>query len=171
MDLLLLGSSGDGLGAARRVEFADMLTNRSVPVDTVLPHVTYRNLAEAMVWLERAFGFREHYRYGDGPSGAQMLVEKAVIQVRQARDAERVPRETGFGTQSLTVFVEDVDGHYVRAKGGGAKIVEEPHETEYGEYQYAAEDLDGHHWLFSRHARNVAPEDWGGVSKRQAQLR
>jgi uncharacterized glyoxalase superfamily protein PhnB len=95
-----------------------------------------------------------------------MLVEKAVLQVRQARDGERVPREIGFGTQSLTVFVEDVDGHYARAKAGGAKIVEEPHETEYGEYQYAAEDLDGHHWLFSRHARDRAPEDWGGVSAR-----
>jgi uncharacterized glyoxalase superfamily protein PhnB len=159
-----LGSSGDGFGLARRVKFADMLTNRSVPVDTVLPHVTYRNLAEAMIWLKRVFGFRERYRYGDGPSGAQMSAEKAVIQVRQARDGERVPREIGFGTQSLTVFVEDVNGHYAAAKAAGVKIVEEPHETEYGEYQYAAEDLDGHHWLFSRHARDRAPEDWGGVS-------
>jgi uncharacterized glyoxalase superfamily protein PhnB len=126
--------------------------NRTVPVDTVLPHVVYRNLPEAMAWLERVFGFREHYRYGDGPSGAQMFVENAVIQVRQARDGERTPKELGFGTQSLTVFVEEVDGHYARAKAAGVKIVEAPHETEYGEYQYAAEDLDGHHWLFSRHA-------------------
>jgi uncharacterized glyoxalase superfamily protein PhnB len=140
--------------------------NRTVPVDTVLPHVVYRNLPEAMAWLERVFGFREHYRYGDGPSGAQMFVENAVIQVRQARDGERTPKELGFGTQSLTVFVEDVDGHYARAKAAGVKIVEEPHETEYGEYQYAAEDLDGHRWLFSRHAKDVAPEDWGGLSAR-----
>jgi uncharacterized glyoxalase superfamily protein PhnB len=95
-----------------------------------------------------------------------MFVENAVIQVRQARDGERAPKELGFGTQSLTVFVEDVDGHYARAKVAGVKIVEEPHETGYGEYQYAAEDLDGHHWLFSRHAKDVAPEDWGGVSAR-----
>jgi len=61
-----------------RIESGDMLTNRSVPVETVLPHVVYRNLAEAIVWLERAFGFRENYRYGAGPSGAQMFVEKAV---------------------------------------------------------------------------------------------
>ena len=40
---------------------------------------------------------------------------------------------------------------YLRTKAAGAKILEEPHETEYGEYQYAAEDLDGHHWLLSRH--------------------
>ena len=141
------------------------MKNRTVPVDTVLPHVVYRNLAEAMAWLERVFGFREHYRYGDGPNGAQMLVAKAVIQVRQARDGEQTPRELGFGTQSLTVFVEDVDGHYARAKAGGAKIVEEPHETEYGEYQYGVEDLDGHHWLFARHARDMSPEDWGGMSR------
>jgi len=61
------------------------------------------------------------------------------------------------------VFVEDVEAHCARAKAGGARIVEEPHETEYGEFQYAALDLDGHHWLFSRHARDVAPKEWGAV--------
>jgi len=40
-------------------------------------------------------------------------------------------------------------------------IVEEPHETVYGERQYAALDLDGHHWLFSQHARDLSPADWG----------
>jgi uncharacterized glyoxalase superfamily protein PhnB len=138
--------------------------NRSVPVDSVLPHVAYQRLAEAMAWLERAFGFAEMYRYGDGPSGAQMHAGKAVIQVRQAGAGQRPPAELGYGTQSLTIFVEDVDEHCARAKAAGAKIVEEPHETVYGEYQYGAEDLDGHHWLFSRHAKDVRPEEWGGTS-------
>jgi uncharacterized glyoxalase superfamily protein PhnB len=141
--------------------------NRSVPADVVVPHVVYRDLAEAILWLERAFGFREHFRYGGGPSGAQMFAGEAVIMVRQQRDGERTPREAGFGTQSLTIFVEDVDGHYARAKAAGAKILEEPHETEYGEYQYGAEDLDGHHWLFARHATDRTPEEWGAVVKRR----
>ena len=34
--------------------------NRSVPASTVLPHVRYRDLARAIAWLERAFGFAEH---------------------------------------------------------------------------------------------------------------
>ena len=34
-----------------------MVTNRSVPADTVLPHVTYRNVAAASDWLTKAFGF------------------------------------------------------------------------------------------------------------------
>ena len=40
-------------------------------------------------------------------------------------------------------------------------MVEELNETMYGERQFAAEDLDGHHWLFSRHARDVSPDEWG----------
>lgn len=113
-------------------------------------------MGEAIAWLTRALGFQEYYRYGDGPSGAQIWAGKAAIQVRQARNGQRSPRQLGHGTQSLTVFVDDVGEHYARAKAAGAKILEEPHETEYGEYQYAAEDLDGQHWLFSRHARIAA---------------
>jgi len=142
------------------------LKNRSVPADTVLPHVNYQRLGEAMAWLTKVFGFQEYYRYGDGPSGGQMWAGKAAIQVRQAGDRQSSPKQLGYGTQSLTVFVEDVDAHYMRAKAAGAKILEEPHGTEYGEYQYAAEDLDGHHWLFSRHEKDRSPEDWGAVVKR-----
>jgi uncharacterized glyoxalase superfamily protein PhnB len=137
--------------------------NRSVPTDTLLPHVVYQNLAEAIEWLTHTFGFKEHYRYGDGPSGGQMWAGKAAIQVRQASDQQKSPKQLGYGTQSLTVFIGDVDAHHARAKAAGATILEEPHETVYGEYQYAAEDIDGHHWLFSRHARDRSPEDWGAI--------
>lgn len=128
-----------------------------------MPHVVYRDLAGAIAWLEQVFGFRELYRYGSGPAGGQMQACRAVIQVRQARAGQKAPAELGFGTQSLTIFIDDVDGHYAQARSAGAKILEHPHETGYGEYQYAAEDLDGHHWLFSRHARDVSPESWGAV--------
>jgi uncharacterized glyoxalase superfamily protein PhnB len=143
------------------------MQNRSVPVDTVMPHIVYQDLPAAIAWLSRAFGFAEHYRYGHGPSSAQMWAGRACIMVRSARGEglarEKSPAEQGFSTQSLTIFVDDVDGHCARARAAGAIIVEEPHETVYGEYQYAALDLDGHHWLFSRHATDRSPEEWGAV--------
>ncbi len=145
-----------------------MIANRSVPADTVLPHVVYRDVAEAIAWLTKTFGFAEHYRYGEpgGPiSGAQMHLGNAWIMVNRARAGRGSPAHLGCGTQSLTVFVEDVDGHFRRAKAAGAKIVEELNETIYGERQYGAEDLEGHHWLFSRHARDVSPEEWGATVK------
>lgn len=68
------------------------------------------------------------------------------------------PAQLGYGTQSLTVFVPDVEAHFQQAKSAGAKILEEPQETVYGEFQFAAQDLEGHHWLFSRHARDLRPD-------------
>ena len=41
-----------------------MISNRSVPNDTLLPHVTYRDLERALLWLSNAFGFVELHRYG-----------------------------------------------------------------------------------------------------------
>jgi uncharacterized glyoxalase superfamily protein PhnB len=139
-----------------------MTGNRSVPVDTVLPHLMYRNLPQAMAWLSRVFGLMEHYRYGDPVSGAQMYLGHAFLMVKQASE-HASPAESSHRSHSLTIFIEDVEGHFSRAKAGGAQILETPHETVYGEFQYRAEDLDGHHWLFSRHARDLSPADWGAM--------
>ncbi len=138
-----------------------MIMNRSVPTDSVLPHVVYQDVAEAVAWLSRTFGFREQYRYGEPVSGAQIRLGKAWIMISGPREGVASPAKLGYGTQSLTVFVEDVDAHFRCAKAAGAKIVEDLNETVYGERQYGAVDLDGHRWLFSRHARDLGPEEWG----------
>ena len=140
------------------------MKNSSVPVDTVLPHVMYQSVPEAIAWLSRVFGFREHYRYGEpgNESGAQIFAANACLMLKQAK-GNASPVELGFCTQSLTIFIDDVEAHCERARAEGATIIEEPHETVYGEFQYAALDLDGHHWLFSRHTRDLEPEDWGAV--------
>ena len=144
-----------------------MLKNRSVPADTVLPHIIYQDVGEAIAWLTLAFSFIEHYRYGEPVTGAQMHLGNAWVMLRRARAGSLTPAQVGCETQSLTVFVDNVDAHFERAKSAGAKIVEGLHETEYGERQYGAEDLDGHHWLFSRHSRDVSPDEWGAtIAKR-----
>jgi len=147
-----------------------MLKNRSVPADTVLPHVFYQDVVAAIEWLSKTFGFVEHYRYGQpngSVSGAQMHLGDAWIMLNSARPGRASPANSGCESQSLTVFVDDVDAHFDRAKSAGVRIVEDLHETPYGERQYGAEDLEGHHWLFSRHARDVSPEEWGAVIARK----
>src|SRR5689334_19061849 len=130
-----------------------MIQNRSVPAGVILPHVQYQDIEGAIDWLHRAFGFVEHYRYGppERASGAQLHLGDAWIMLHRAADGNRSPEQLGYGTQSLSIFIADVDGHFARAKAAGTRILEEPHETVYGEYQYAASDFEGHHWLFSRH--------------------
>ncbi|MDQ6663013.1 MAG: VOC family protein [Acidobacteriota bacterium] len=139
------------------------MKNRSVPADTVLPHIFYRNVANAIAWLGEVFGFTEHYRYGEpgGPIGAQMHLGDAWIMLKSARAGCASPAQLRYGTQSLTVFVDDVDAHFHKTQSAGVKIVEDLHETVYGERQYGVEDLDGHHWLFSQHTRDLSPDEWG----------
>lgn len=140
-----------------------MLKNRSVPTGTVLPHIVYQDVAGAIVWLTEAFGFIESYRYGDPISGAQMFLGDLHIMLSRARPGWATPAQTGQQTQSVTVFVNDVEAHFQRTKSVGANIVEELHETIYGERQYGVVDIEGHHWLFSQHARNVSPDEWGAT--------
>jgi uncharacterized glyoxalase superfamily protein PhnB len=50
--------------------------------------------------------------------------------------------------QSLYVAIDDVDSHCERARSGGAEIIREPHDTDYGSREYGAKDIEGHHWSF-----------------------
>ena len=150
-----------------------MLKNRSVPAGIVLPHLTYHDVGAALDWLTRTLGFIEHYRYGapDGPvQGAQMRLGEAWIMLNGSRAERASPAETGRHTQSLTVFVEDVDAYFERVKSAGAKIFENLNETPYGERQFGVEDIEGHRWLFSRHVRDVSPEEWGATLARRSTL-
>jgi uncharacterized glyoxalase superfamily protein PhnB len=151
----------------RRGYYRDGMKNRSVPVNTVLPHVTYKDLAMAIDWLRDTLGFVEYFRYGDPVAGALMHLGDAWVMADRARSGRTSPAEAGFGTQMLTIFVEDVEGHFARTKARGAVIFEDLHETIYGELQYGVVDLEGHRWLFSRHARDVGPEEWGAVVARR----
>ena len=141
------------------------MNNRSVPVNTLLPHIVYQNVAAAIAWLTDSFGFAEHFRYGDpdAPSGAQMHRGEAWIMLSSARDGRASPAQLGAWTQSLTIFLDDVAAHYSRTQAKGIRINEELNETVYGELQYVAEDLEGHQWVFSQHARDLSPEDWGAT--------
>src|ERR1700730_5425439 len=92
--------------ASLRTEANSLISNRSVPTDIVLPHLGYRDLGEAIVWLCKAVGFVENFRYGWPLSGSQMRAGKGWIMVSQTRPEDASPKELGFGTQSLTVFIE-----------------------------------------------------------------
>jgi uncharacterized glyoxalase superfamily protein PhnB len=134
-----------------------------VPTNTLLPHLVYPDVAEAAAWLSKVFGFCEYYRYGEPVSGAQMHLGDAWIMLQTARPGREAPAQLGASTQSLTVFVEDVDAHFRRTKELGARIVEDLNQTIYGERQYSVEDLAGHRWLFSSHACDVSPDSWGAT--------
>jgi len=128
----------------------------------VTPYLLYEDVAGALDWLTRAFGFRERMRI-PGPDGkvghAEMELADGIIMMGCPGPQYQNPKRVGHVTQNLYVYVDDVDKHFEKAKKEGATILEEPKDQFYGDRRYGAVDLEGHHWYFAQHVRDVALED------------
>ena len=140
-----------------------MRSNRSIPRATVIPVLIYPDVREAVAWLEEVFGFRERVQIGEDHRSQLSFGDGGMI-VGDVRHDRRAPRP-GEATHSVMVRVEDAHAHCEHARTHGAKILMEPTDFEYGERQYTAEDPAGHQWTFSETLTDVAPEEWGGISK------
>lgn len=143
-----------------------MINNRSVPTNRILPHIYYENVATARDWLIEVLGFTEHFHFklpNGKLHGAMMHHGDDWIMLKDSSRLQMSPAKLGGSTQSLMMFTENVRAHYEKTVSTGATIVEELFETEYGLRQYAVKDLEGHHWTFSQHFRDVSPDSWGAI--------
>ncbi len=131
--------------------------NRTMPDCTIIPQLVYDDVPAAIDWLCDRFGFSERWRAGD--HRAQLSIGGCTVAITEPRTSSVRP-----GLGSLMVRVEDASAHLERCRARGVTIIREPVEFAYGERQYTAADLGGHHWTFSESIADVAPEEWGGAS-------
>lgn len=136
-------------------------------MQTVIPYMLYHDVAAAIDWLGRAFGFEERLRFSD-ESGtvthAEVTVGDGQVFLGNSGPEYRNPKELGLFVDLVHVYVEDVDAHYARAVGAGAHIHGELHDTSYGDRRYDTQDLEGHRWSFAQVLRDVPPEEWGATT-------
>ena len=140
-----------------------MIPNRSIPTATVIPVLVYPDVRAAVAWLTDAFGFVESVRVGDDHRSQMRVGEDGALIVADVH-GEQQPPQAGLTTHVVKVRVADVDAAFTRARGRGARVLQEPTEFEYGERECTVEDLAGHRWQFTQTVRDVAPEEWGGVT-------
>jgi uncharacterized glyoxalase superfamily protein PhnB len=142
--------------------------NQSAPAATVVPILIYADVGKAIDWLAQAFAFKERLRAErNGIVGhAQLVVGDGAIMLGR-QGAEYHPPRPGEVQQYVHVGVDDVDAHCERARKGGARILQPPHDMPFGERQYTAEDPEGHRWVFSQHIADVAPHEWGATLARE----
>ncbi len=127
----------------------------------------YDDAATAIDWLCTAFDFDVQLKV-EGEGGriehSQLVYGEGLIMVSSTGRDDRShsfvspASQDGKVTQSLCIFVDDVDAHCERARSAGATIGDEPKTTDYGEDYwtdrgYRAVDPEGPHWWFMQRLR------------------
>jgi PhnB protein len=128
----------------------------------VIPMIAYADGPAAMDWLIAVFGFRERDRrvedgrltHGelDTGGGVIMLATPSVHyqgpkQHRENCEIAASWHDVPYIIDGNLVYVDDIAGHYERARKGGATILSELDVSENGK-RYRAEDIEGHRWMF-----------------------
>ena len=118
----------------------------------IAPYLLYEDGAAAIDFLTNAFGFEEVMRMEDDQGAvnhAEVRLGEDSVMLGDPGDDYRNPRNADHSTALVHVYVDDVDGHFERAKAAGAEIVMEPTDQEYGDRRYDAKDPEGHFWSFA----------------------
>lgn len=130
-----------------------MVKNPPEGMPRLTPYLYYNDLAAALEWLDKAFGFEERMRIPGEDGGimhAEVRFEDCVVMMGPPSDefdtssANDLPKVNA----SHYVYVDDVDAHHARAAAAGA----EPGELQdmfWGDRIYAVRDLEDHHWTFA----------------------
>ncbi|QTF55686.1 VOC family protein [Stutzerimonas frequens] len=124
---------------------------------TLIPCLRYRDVAAAIDWLCRAFGFECRRLYKDeliGITHAQLAFGNGMVMVAPVVDSEygrqlRQPDEIGgASTQGIYVIVNSADALYAQAKAAGAQIAIELKDEDCGGRGFTCHDPEGHLWSF-----------------------
>ncbi|MEO7919727.1 MAG: VOC family protein [Thermoanaerobaculia bacterium] len=131
--------------------------------------LSYDEGSKAIDFLCDAFGFELRLKV-EGDEGrivhSELVFGEGIVMVADVEGkAEKCPQmaspvQVGAkNTQSLMVYVDDVEAHCAQARAAGARIVKEPTTTDYGEEYwtdrgYECVDPGGHHWWFQQRLRN-----------------
>jgi uncharacterized glyoxalase superfamily protein PhnB len=133
----------------------------------------YQDAARAIDWLCAAFGFEVQIKV-EGPGGriehSELVYGAGLIMVGEASKTDKFPYRRspaqvgGANTQSLMLYVDDVEAHYLRAKAAGAVIAAELAVVDHGadywaDRAYECADLEGHHWWFCQRLRDPPRRD------------
>jgi uncharacterized glyoxalase superfamily protein PhnB len=128
----------------------------------VIPVLVYPDVRAAVEWLRVAFGFVERVRIGEAHRAQLKLGDGALI-VADVRHDQYPPRR-GEVTHNVVLRVDDASALLERARANGGTVVMEATDFEYGERQATVDDPWGHRWTVSETLRDVAPEEWGGIT-------
>jgi PhnB protein len=130
---------------------------------TITPYFIVRNAALFIDFLKNAFDAQERYRM-PGPNGeimhAEFMIGDSIIMMGEA-GGEWQPT-----SNSLYLYVPDVDATYQSALNAGATSIQKVSNQFYGDRSGGVRDPFGNTWFISTHVEDVSQEE---MEKRMAQ--
>ena len=126
------------------------------------PVLTVADVRLAVAWYIEVFGFVEHVRIGEGHRSQLGLPDgpPAELVVAEVRPGRRTPERER--SHQVMLKVADIAAVIETAVTRNARVVDPPHDWEYGERQATIDDPFGHQWVLNQTLSDVAPEQWGG---------
>ena len=132
------------------------------PPPQVWPTLIARDARGLITFLVDAFGFEETVVYADGdvvhhaqlswPEGGGIMLGS------EREEGDQPASATSPGAFGAYVVTDQPDALYERARTAGAHITAEPHDTDYGSRDFAAQDPEGNRWSFATY-RGVHRKD------------
>ena len=110
---------------------------------TVTPRIVAHDAAQLVAFLHQVFDATGEYRQA---LPSEIRIGDSIIMIS---DAGMRNAMTAF----LYVYVNDSDATYQRALNAGARSLEEPFDTPYGDRRCMVEDHWGNTWQIARHRR------------------
>ena len=123
---------------------------------TIIPSFAVEGAQKFVDFLKQVFEAKERFRM-DGPGGkimhAELAIGNSVIMLGDAMP------QWPAKSNSLYVYVEDVDSTYKRAIQAGATSVREPANQFYGDRSAGVTDPFGNSWGIATHVEDVPPDE------------
>ena len=134
---------------------ANPIQKRPEGFHTVNPYLVVNGAAKVIEFLITAFDAKEVGERFKSPDGKIMhsavRIGDSMVELGDS-PAEPMP-------MNLHMYVDDVDGMYLRAIRAGGVSIREPMTTFYGERSAGVKDPGGNNWWLACHVEDVSAEE------------
>lgn len=121
----------------------------------ITPCLLYDDAPAAIDFICNALGFTKHAIHADGAMvhNAQLAYDGNIVMLSSAtRDGRDefgmtpIGKLNGLSPMCICIVLDDPDAHFAIAKAGGARVIREPHDNDYGGRSYEIRDPEGIVW-------------------------
>jgi PhnB protein len=131
---------------------------------SITPYLFIKGAADAIDYYKNVFGAKERMRM-PGPNGrimhAELEIADSIVMLSDENPQAGAPspQTVGGASNSLHVYVENVDTVTRKAVDAGAKLIRPVRDEFYGDRTGTITDPFGQIWSIATHKEDVSPEE------------